>query len=294
MADHRRAKRYELFRAKRFNLTECYESEELLTRCPPRFDAYVVGSDQVWNCEQGINPVWLLNFVQSGRRTAYAPSFGTASVDESAREIFCRHLPKFDALSCREDSGVEMIRSMTGLQAEQVLDPTLLLPAEEWSTISKDPKIKHPYLLVYCLAESPEFMRVVAGLVEKTGLCPVFISKHDCGRFCGQKVIRVRDAGPAEFLGLFKNATLVCTNSFHGVAFSINFRKTFFSLRLESRNTRLESLLKLLGLEGRLLNCAADLDRFEAGRWDVDYGPVQDRLQKAADRSRDYLRNALG
>lgn len=292
-ADQCRAKRYELFREKYFRLTRGYKSESALRMAPPIFDAYVVGSDQVWNCERGIESVWLFDFVKTGRRISYAPSFGTDRVDSQYHDVFRRYLPTFDSLSCREGRGVEMIREMTGLVVEQVLDPTLLLSAEEWSSLSERPEIPEPYLLVYCLAESPEFMDLVVRMSQRTGLRPVFISKHDSGRLSGHRVIRVRNAGPSEFLGLFKNADMVCTNSFHGIAFSINFRKNFFALKLASRNVRIEGLLKLLGLENRQLNSAVDFERLTANDLTINYDRVKVKLQEAVDASVGYLKKAL-
>lgn len=288
----RRYDRYEQFKNQLFGLTERYESALALEQTPPDFDVYVTGSDQVWNAERGINPVWLLDFVKSGHKVAYAPSFGTGSIDPRYWDVFRKYLPLYDALSCRESRGVEMIREMTGLNAEHVLDPTLLLSAEEWGQVSVPPTVKRPYLLVYCMEESPEFMKLVPKVADRTGLPVVVISGSALNQFkCASRVIR--DAGPAEFLGLFQHAAMICTNSFHGTAFAINFRRNFFSIPHTTRNSRLSSLLKLTGLERRQLTRADELDRWSDQDFHLDYEPVEAVLQQQIDHSLEFLKNAL-
>jgi hypothetical protein len=288
----RRYVRYEEFKQRYMNLTERFFSAEQLRKDPPGFDAYIAGSDQIWNPERGIDPIWLLDFVRDARRIAYAASFGTDAVNEKYHSVFREFLRKFSALSCRESRGVEMIREMTGLEAAQVLDPTLLLSAQDWESVCVPPQNATPYLLVYCLEESPEFMQLVPRMAEKSGLPVWVISTSVSNRFrCADKVIR--DAGPREFLGLFCHASLICTNSFHGTAFSINFRKNFVSIPHTTRNSRLASLLQLLSLEQRQLRRAADLDCWSRNDLHMDYTTAGKRLQNEVNRSIAFLKEAL-
>lgn len=287
----KRYERFEQFKRRSLRLTEHYESSADLRRNPPAFDAYITGSDQVWNAEQGIDPVWLLDFVKAGRKVAYAPSFGAHTIDPRHHAVFQKYLPLFDALSCRERSGAELVRQMTGLNCEHVLDPTLLLSADEWGRVSVVSTIKQPYLLVYCLEESPEFMKLVPLVAGRTGLPVVVISGSAANRFKCSKVIR--DAGPAEFVGLFQNAAMVCTNSFHGASFAVNFRKDFFSVPHTTRNSRLESLLNLVGLERRQLTRAEELCEWSDQDFKIDYEPVEPRLRAQIDFSTHYLKKAL-
>ena len=288
----RKYDRFEQFKDRFFDLTEHFESDADLARNPPGFDAYITGSDQVWNTERGLNPVWLLNFVKNGRKIAYAPSFGTDEVSPRYYQVFRKHLALFYALSCREWQGTELIRQMAGLSAEHVLDPTLLLSAEQWGEIGVEPAIKKPYLLVYCLEESPEFMKLVPLVAGRTGLQVVLMSMAAVNRFRCAKIV-IRDAGPAEFLGFFRNAAMICTNSFHGTVFSINFRKNFVSVPHTTRNSRLHSLLKLVGLEHRQLASAEDLNKWSDHDYKINYKPVEVILQSRIDFSMKYLKNAL-
>lgn len=287
-----RYNRYEQFKNEYFDLTEHFENAEELEQHPPQFDVYITGSDQVWNAERGINPIWLLDFVESGRKVAYAPSFGTGSVDQKNYEEFRKNLPLFDSLSCREQQGVELIKEMTGLDAEHVLDPTLLLSAEEWGKVSVAPSLKSPYLLVYCLEESPEFMELVPRVANRTKLPVVIIGGSAVNRFrCADRL--VRNAGPAEFIGLFKNAAMICTNSFHGTAFSINLRKNFVSVPHTTRNSRLISLLNLVGLESRQVTHATEVDSWSTDDFQIKYASAEARLRTQVYASLDYLKKAL-
>lgn len=287
-----RYNRYEQFKNEYFDLTEHFENAEELEQHPPQFDVYITGSDQVWNAERGINPIWLLDFVKSGGKVAYAPSFGASMIDPLCFEVFKEYLPSFVALSCREKQGVELIKEMTGLDAEHVLDPTLLLSAEGWGKVSVAPDLKSPYLLVYCLEESSEFMKLVPRVAKRTGLPVVVIGGSAVNRFkCADRV--VCDAGPAEFVGLFQNAAMICTNSFHGTAFSINFRKNFVSVPHTTRNSRLISLLELVGLESRQMTHAAELDSWSDNDFQIKYASAEVQLQRQVGASIDYLKRAL-
>lgn len=113
---------------------------------PPVYDVYVCGSDQVWNplifSEKTFDPAFFAYFATSGRCVAYAPSFGISSIPEDKREELAGYLEKFDCLSSREKQGEMIIREITGREAATVLDPTLLLTADEWSRLAADPDIR--------------------------------------------------------------------------------------------------------------------------------------------------------
>jgi len=287
-----RYKRYENFKNDYFNLTQRFFCARELEENLPKFDAYIAGSDQVWNAERGIDPVWLLDFVARGRKIAYAPSFGADHVVESAVPLFQKYLPTFAALSCRELQGVEMIRQMTGLEATHVLDPTLLLTKGKWDEVGVAPAFKHPYILVYCLEESPSFMELVPIVSKRTGLDVVVIGYGFINRFKGAKRV-IRDAGPAEFVGLFSNADMVCTNSFHGTAFSIIFEKPFFSVPHTTRNSRIAGLLKVTGLECRQCQHPQEVLALSEDELGLDYSSVSPKLLESVQGSISFLKHAL-
>jgi len=127
------------------------------------YDAIICGSDQVWNPELTGESLlsYLLDFPEKEdlRRIAYAPSLGNDTLDEKWHDTFKRCLMKFDSLSVREKSTCAQISSLVGKEIPFVLDPTLLLPREQWLKYSKNVEIKEPYLLVYSFGFPPGFKK---------------------------------------------------------------------------------------------------------------------------------------
>lgn len=288
----RRYNRFETFKSEELRLSRHYASLQAITAAPPEFDAYIAGSDQVWNSERGISPVWLLHFVREGRKIAYGPSFGSETVPAAQEAVFQRYLPTFDALSCREEQGCALIRDMTGLQAEQVVDPTLLLTIDKWNAVASPAEIAQPYLLVYCMEFTPAFRMLVDKIARALGLYVVSIAGGAINRLGAVDRV-IRDAGPGEFVALFKNASFVCTNSFHGTAFSINFSKNFVALPHSTRNSRLSSLLALTSLQHRQLTRPDEVDAWSAEQWLIDYSTVLPLLRDKVDQSKYFLQEAL-
>ena len=263
----------------------------------PEFDALITGSDQVWHPnglggEEG--QVFFLGFSFSGRRIAYAPSFGVDEIPSPCFERMGNLIRNFDFLSAREKSGCRIIRELTGREAEHVLDPTLLLPAAEYGRIAAMPSQKAPFLLVYLQEYSKEILDL-AGRTQSLLKLPIVVvtpPRYDFRDFkFADKV--VRDAGPAEFLGWIKHASAVCTNSFHGIIFSLIYKKTFLSVPRFQKNDRLHDLLERAGLLSRQLTDPVELRAGDPLLGPIDYAPVELRLQEAKERSLAYLKRAL-
>ena len=202
------------------------------------------------------------------------------------------YLDDFSHLSARERQGQAILRDITGRDAPTVLDPTLLLTCRDWEAAAADGGVGQGYILCYCISRPGPLSRYIRRLAEETGL-PVV-------QLCGirQKVHpRARcilSAGPAEFLGLFRNAAYVCTNSFHGTVFSVQFRKPFFTAAAPAElaapeSSRTFSLLSRLGLAERIIG-KGDTAELTAP---IDWAAVDARLCRERQLSLDYLRCAL-
>lgn len=215
------------------------------------YDFFVVGSDQVWN------PRWypsfiFLRFVADEKKISYAASIGAPSIPEDKREIFKNGLSSFKYISVREDDAVKIIKNLTGRTSVVMPDPVLLLSREEWLAVAQKPtwfkeKYRNGFVLTYYLRKLPP--PEVKTLAAELGL-PV-INLLDAENFDHFTV------GPAEFVWLFANASLIFTNSFHGVAFSILFKRPFINREIGNDKSgvamanRMVTLLKLFGLEDR-------------------------------------------
>ncbi len=280
-----------------------FQSAELLYADPPLYDAYIVGSDQVWNpsCYGGEDPSWFLSFAPEGkRRIAYAPSFGVSKVLHVYEDKFREWLGKIDHLSVREIEGKDIIFQLTQREAEIVLDPTLLLTENEWEEVRVPQSSTRPYILCYFMGNDQKVIKAILdiakGLSKQTGCDIIRIGQKDYMRlnFYANSVF---DAGPSEFLGLIHNASFVVTNSFHGVAFSVNFKKQFFipvndKLPPEKAlNSRVTTLLHTLDLEQRCVPIGSDLT--DNNQLEIDYSKVTEKLDFERMKSIVFLQNAL-
>lgn len=227
------------------------------------FDAYVVGSDQVWRPKY--SPVLenhFLGFINDNekmKRISYAASFGVDNWEYTPQQTEeCRKLvSKFNAVAVREDSAVKLCKDNFGIEALQVLDPTLLVAKEEYiRLVEKDniPKCNGT-LLTYVLDKSPDKQEFIKKIARETGLTEVSIMPESLFRDAGRKKINDCIYPPVTaWLRGFMDAEYVVTDSFHGTAFAIIFNKPFLALGNAKRGlTRFTSLLKIFGLEDRII-----------------------------------------
>lgn len=292
-----RYERFEAFSQAHLHLTgrRFEDLEDLRRNCPP-YDVYLSGSDQIWNPKIFPNgrfdPVYFSAFT-GGRKIAYAPSFGTPYIPEEMQGELRDYLAQFSHIAVRERQGQRIVREITGRDVPEVLDPTLLLRREEWGALAAPPAFSgRGYILCYCISAPGALTPYIERLAAATGLpvvqlCGVRRKVHPAAR-C------VLDAGPAEFLGLFRNASYVCTNSFHGTVFSVQFQKPFFTAVAPAEmdapeRSRTFSLLQTLGLTERIVG-KGDTAGLQAG---IDWGEAERRLSAARDTSLSYLRDAL-
>ena len=272
-----------------------FESLEELRSAELPYDLILSGSDQIWNPkifpDGRFDPVFFGAF-STRRKIAYAPSFGVPHIPEGMEEELRSYLESFSHISVRERQGREIVKEITGKDVPVVLDPTLLLTAEQWSAMAVPPDRSGGYILCYCISKPGALAPYIQRLAEETGLPVVQL----CGirQKVHPKAACVLDAGPSEFLGLFQNASYVCTNSFHGTVFSVQFQKPFFTAVAPSElaapeSSRTFSILSRLGLTERIIGtgATAGLDAT------IDWADVDRRLRAARQSSLDYLRAAL-
>ena len=272
-----------------------FESLEELRSAELPYDLILSGSDQIWNPkifpDGRFDPVFFGTF-SSRRKIAYAPSFGVPHIPEGMEEELRSYLESFSHISVRERQGREIVKEITGKDVPVVLDPTLLLTAEQWSAMAAPLDRSGGYILCYCISKPGALAPYIQRLAEETGLPVVQL----CGirQKVHPKAACVLDAGPSEFLGLFQNASYVCTNSFHGTVFSVQFQKPFFTAVAPSElaapeSSRTFSILSRLGLTERIIGtgATAGLDAT------IDWADVDRRLRAARQSSLDYLRAAL-
>ena len=279
-----------------------YETIEQLNTMPPHFDAYITGSDQVWNpslLDRKIGHAYHLCFASPdhSKLISYAPSFGVDEIPVDQAGEISRYLQRYHNLSIREKRGQEIIFDLTGRKAAHVLDPTLLLSAKEYEPLVAQPPISGEYVLVYPmeLGKNQSFLHLVKEVKKQSSLPIVCILPLNFDwRWILVADRIVLDAGPREFLGYFKNASLICTNSFHGTVFSIIFRKNFFGVPHSGTNSRIYSLLEKVGLLDRQLSESNSQKIREVLGNPIEYDKITPCLQDSINFSLEYLKGALG
>lgn len=293
----RRNKYFDIFAAKNVCLSsKKYMYEHEISEDAPKYDIYVTGSDQTFSPKIGFSPALFLSFAfRDSIKAAYAPSLGVSSLTEEESNYIGEQLQKYDYLSCRESIGSNMLEKITGRKVTTVLDPTLMIHSEEWMRYAVKPKINGKYILCYFLGERDYYRDYVAQLSKQTSLQVYYIPVNwKDFKKCNNLLWEV---GPSEFLGLIANAEYVCTDSFHGTIFSVNFHKEVrvFVKHAGSvsggDNSRLFDVLKRLGIEKQLITKYTKGTIIQESF--IDYKHVDDLLLREREKSLNYVKSIV-
>lgn len=283
----RRKKRYEQFRQKWLRLSPAYESKEALMAAPPAADAYVVGSDQVWHT--GIvdfDDSYLLDFVKEGKKIAYAASGIKQNTSEESVAHLRRLTADFDEIAVREN----VARQRLGDRASVRIDPVLLLEKEDWTRLCAAPQRKKPYMFCYFAGMvSQEFEQFTRKKAEELGLERVLLMPQWRNLF--RPGVNCYDAGPEEFVSLLAGASLVCTDSFHGTAFSVLLNRPFIVGQAEPfTDDRIATFLGAVGLTEREIDPA---DPVVPELLQVDFTSANQALQELRRRDGQWLQETI-
>ena len=246
-------------------------------------DVFITGSDQVWNCSNGIVPEFYLEPVSDNViKIAYAPSFGIKKIPLEYQKHIAENIKRIEYLSVRETSGQKIVKELTGRDARIVVDPVFLISENEWRTLSSDP-IEKDYLFVYVTEISDKVTLLVKKYTAQNPDCKVITPYA----IPGVRAIIKKDIGPAQFLGLIKNAKAVISTSFHATAFSLIFKKGFCVVPHSTTGSRVTDLLNKIGMEKAIYSDNYDLN-------DLSYNPVyHDKLDDWIAESKQFINKSL-
>lgn len=266
------------------------------------FEAFISGSDQVWRPKYSPSlKNHFLGFLgndSEAKRISYAASFGVDNWEFNGQDTkVCSDLAKkYKAISVREDSAIELCKKQLGVDAELVLDPTLLVAKEKYiALVEKDGIEKMPGTLFnYVLDLTPEKVQFIQKAANQLGLVAFSSTAGGSFRDLGKKRLNECIFPPlTQWLRGFVDAKFIITDSFHGTAFSIIFNKQFISIGNKKRGiTRFSSLLKMLGLEDRLIFDFGD-DSLLKLQNTIDFMAVNKKLEIKKKESLDFLKIAL-
>lgn len=254
-----------------------------------KYDYFISGSDQVWNPQfRMCSPVDFLTFAPPMKRISYAASFGIQSIPVEYIKDYSKWLSEMECLSVREESGADIIKELTGRNANVLVDPTMMLSKDKWFSVSCTDinKPRREYLLTYFLGKVSKItMNLTRQIATDNKLEIIRLADtKDKARFI---------AGPSEFIDYINSATVIFTDSFHGVIFSILLEKPFVVFeRVDnslSMNSRIETLLSKFNMQSRKWENIQDGENL----FQIDYSHVAPILEFEREKTINYLKEAL-
>lgn len=276
-----------------------YQTVDELKSKPPRFDAYIAGSDQIWNFGKSrpFDRAYFLDFGETSiRRIAYAASIGQNEILSEDKEAFSEGLKRFNAVSVRERSSVPLIATVAQEpgQIEQMCDPTFLLTQEQFGSLEQKPSDLSDYIVSYLLPHyemTQELVNAIHFVAEELSSEIINLrNPNTCYRLAGvpNKIVT-----PQKWLGYFKHAKFTACCSFHAVVFSLIYHKPFIVIS-PYKNNRIISLLSEVGLSDRCVY-SYDVSQIRALiASEIDWACVDDYLSAERARAELFLANALG
>lgn len=279
-------RRFKKFISNEINMSKKYSSFEEIGK----YDALIVGSDQVWNPEiTKYDSNLFLDFVSGAdtKKISYAASIGNDKISDQEKKFIKNNIGNLDQISVRESSAVDVFNELGFYNITKVLDPTLLISKNEWLKLDKGNFNLKKYVLVYSLEKNVLLDKVANKVASRYDLEVIYMipsKKKDFFKFNSAY-------GPYEFISIIKNASFIVTNSFHGTAFSVVFEKEFLTVPHKTRGTRMKGLLYDLDLRSRIIENESDesLSNIDP----IDYKVVTSRLETMKKESIDFLRNAI-
>ncbi len=253
-----------------------------------KYDYFFTGSDQVWNPTFGrMSDIDFLTFASKEKRNSFSASFGISKIPDDMKEYYTNNLKDMNNISVREDRGKEIVEELTGRKDVEVLiDPTMLLTAEEWDKVSKRPKqLKtDKYILNYFLGDLSQERKEEINRIAKENNCEVINILDKNSEFY--------TTGPSEFLYLEKNAFCICTDSFHSSVFAILYNRPFIIFDREDSNakmnSRLETLINKFNLKNRKFEGKITNDNLNH-----NYEDAYKILEKEKEKTNSFIRKCL-
>ena len=278
-------------------LSQPYWSIEKLYTCPPDYDIYVTGSDQVWNPTQPycLEP-YFLTFAPKGRKkVSYASSIAVTELTEDERRDFQHWLSDYDIISVRERHARQLLASFVSRPVALVADPTFLLDAKIWKALAVNPQRQSPYILLFTLDYDVDLLRFALRISRESGLRLIYLNQLlpmlndvDC--------VAIRDAGPKDFLGYIAHADMVITNSYHATVFSIILEaKSFYTYiaGYNQRGSRITDLLETFGLQQHLLQQDLSEDYQTLAGRNIEWTQIREVAQRERNNGREFLKKIL-
>lgn len=265
---------------------------------PNEYDAFVVGSDQVWRVSYNsdiYNAFLLFAKEWKVKRVAYAISFGTDIWEYTKEQTDkCRELAKlFDAIGTREFSGVQLVENNLKVKATNVIDPTMLYESSFYDNLLKCEHLERKGdIMMYILDKSQSLENVIRAISITNQM--TYFNANSKIEELGVDVKLEERIQPSveEWLTNIKTAQYIITDSFHACVFSILYNKDFVVVGNTSRGlSRIYSILNMFGLNDRYAKSYNDINNILHRA--IDYQPINHKIADIRASSSDFLLNSL-
>lgn len=273
----RRIEKFNRFNSKYIKFSKFYvDSGNVNKEISNYYDAFLCGSDQIWNPNYFIEKdSYFLTFVEGKKKIALSASFGLEKIEDSDEQVrIAENLRQLTSISVREKSAQKIVKDLSGRDAVHVIDPTLYLSQKEWMNIEKKPKGIEPnkYVLCYLLGKYPkEKIDRIRKKFEKINKSVILLENEYTNLgLCSDKEFSM---DPAEFIWLIRNSYMVLTDSFHAMIFSIIFKKNFAVIKRdtieEDISTRIINLIEMFNIENAYYQ--DEIDEIKVAKMDYDF-----------------------
>lgn len=288
----------EQFSKKYLNLTERVNNIDDFIQLNKKTSVFIAGSDQIWNNdiimthhEDASEWVFLLDFVQkNNKKISYSASFGAETLPKNGyiKSFYKYYLKQFDAISVREESGLNIIKNELKLNAEQLIDGAFHISKSTFDELTKAYEKKEKYAGYYCLPGakfSKSHKKYLEQFTKETGL--------------RVKKMILNDKTPVEeWLAFIKNSDFIISGSYHAIVCSIIFNKPFFQLIHPKTQSRFDTLYKVLDIPNSSINIEDNFNidiynRINKVDWTVINNNISNEVQKAQKWMREALEKPL-
>lgn len=264
-----------------------------------RYKGVITGSDQLWSPAGLPTNFYNLMFVPDGvKKVSYASSFGVSQIPWYQMSRTRQFLERLDCISMRENRGAQIVEELTGKKVPTILDPVFMLDKEEWlAYFPNEREIEDKYIFAYFLGKNEEHRLAVVKFAKLKGLKIVtlrhldqYIEKDEMfGEYAPY------DVAPDRFLNLLRNAEYVCTDSFHGMCFSVINEKEFVVFNRysdgskKSKNSRIDTMCENMNLQNRRYNGNIE----QVVNEQIDYTKVKEKLKVLKKKAEEYIDDAF-
>lgn len=291
------------FMNKYMEISDIYKDSDDLRKLNNICNTFLVGSDQVWRAgsNASMEYFYFLNWAADyKKKISYASSFGTNYFDYKDDVIsnIKYFLNRFDKISVREDSGIDICKNVFGIDAVQNIDPIFFRKTEDWQDLIKNSDYELPnekYIASYLLDANQTNLDILKYAENKLNMNSYIFKDLTDDKVIYDKSLNVLENASCEtFLKVFKNSKFIVTNSYHGVCFSIIFNKPFICIPNKLRGyTRFLSLLKQFNLQDRMVDSLEELKEKSYLLEPFDYSNINQIIEEKRTKSLTWLKDAL-